>query len=143
MFEDDGQFPPLAPRDERSDLGEVARLAAQRDVESFYADHRMSADRSTFASLLKGGRRPLSGEMAECHDVPDPLVAVPWESGRVEITDKGREALAEESEAMRFLRHRNELSGRLSLIEQAYWIRNRDEQQDTSSAQPHRFRSAE
>lgn len=59
------------------------------------------------------------------------------------VTDKGREALAEESEAMRFLRRRNELSGRLSLIEQAYWIRNRDEQQDTSSAQPHRFRSAE
>lgn len=58
-----------------------------------------------------------------------------------ELTPKGQAEV--ESDALRFLRRRVELSGRLSLIEQAYWQRDKDQQQDTSSAQPHRFRSAE
>lgn len=81
---------------------------------------------------------------------------------RFELTDKGKaevsssriDAAAEteytcapaqpapESDAMAFLRRRIALSERLSLIEQAHWQRSRHEDNDSSSAQPHRFGSA-
>jgi hypothetical protein len=72
-------------------------------------------------------------------------------SMRVEITDAGRDALMRaegyepnpQSDAMRFLRRRIELSGRLSLIEQAHWFRTSHPDTDSSSAQPHRFKDAE
>jgi GTP-binding protein EngB required for normal cell division len=60
---------------------------------------------------------------------------------RFELTEKGKAEV--ESDAMRFLRRRNDLSGRLSLIEQSHWIRDQHQDTDSSSAQPHRFKDAD